>query len=81
MLERELERELKRDNSKSIHLEMQEPYSVGRCLKPLSLNTFTGIIITGGYGEEPELSRTSAEILLSVEVCIILDQGEGQLTR
>jgi len=27
----------------------------------------TGIIITGGYGEEPELSRTSAEILLSVE--------------
>ena len=45
--------------------------------KSSSLNTSTGIIITGGYGEEPELSRTSAEILLSVEVCIILDQGEG----
>ena len=39
-----------------------------RTLQSWSLNTSAGILITGGYGEVPEISRTSAEIFLSVEV-------------
>ena len=31
-------------------------------------NTSSGILITGGYGEVAEISRTSAEIFLNVEV-------------